>query len=383
MWEKVRLGEYVDILSGFAFKSNLFTDESTYTALIRIRDIKRGYTETFYKGEYKEEYLIHKGDFLIGMDGEFNIAQWTGKPSLLNQRVCKVSSSKPDKLDNKYLFYVLSTKLKKIEDKASFVTVKHLSVKDINSIEIPLPPLPVQQRIADKLDKADTLRRKDQELLKKYDELAQAIFVDMFGDPVKNEKGWERTTLNQFYDKGVKCGPFGSALKKEEFSDQGVPVWNMDNIQNYEFIDIPYLYVSEEKFDELNQYEVNNGDIIISRAGTVGKMCVVETKHGRSLLSTNLIKLSLRNTDLLPLFFVYLMKFFSKRLGRLKTGGEDGFTHMNTGVLDRLEIYAPSLDLQHLFENKIKLINALKAKINVEQSEVLFQALLHQVFKGD
>src|SRR5690606_11386011 len=103
MWEKVRLGEYVDILSGFAFKSNLFTDESTYTALIRIRDIKRGYTETFYKGEYKEEYLIHKGDFLIGMDGEFNIAQWTGKPSLLNQRVCKVSSSKPDKLDNKYL----------------------------------------------------------------------------------------------------------------------------------------------------------------------------------------------------------------------------------------------------------------------------------------
>src|SRR5690606_35152080 len=167
--------------------------------------IKRGYTETFYKGEYKEEYLIHKGDFLIGMDGEFNIAQWTGKPSLLNQRVCKVSSSKPDKLDNKYLFYVLSTKLKKIEDKASFVTVKHLSVKDINSIRIALPPLPVQQRIADILDKADTLRRKDKELLKKYDELAQAIFIDMFGDPVKNEKGWEVKKLEQLgkLDRGV------------------------------------------------------------------------------------------------------------------------------------------------------------------------------------
>src|SRR5690606_6975475 len=71
-------------------------------------------------------------------------------------------------------------------------------VKDINNIEIPLPPLPVQQRIADVLDKADALRRKDQALLKKYDELAQAIFIDMFGDPVKNEKGWEVKRFEHF-----------------------------------------------------------------------------------------------------------------------------------------------------------------------------------------
>ncbi|RQP15900.1 MAG: restriction endonuclease subunit S [Parapedobacter sp.] len=387
MWEKVRLGDYIQLLGGGTPSKDV---EAYWNGDIPWVSVK----------DFKEDHITSTQD-LITIEGVKNSAtriipadtlliatrMAVGKVAIntvdvaINQDIKAITCNK--ELFPKFLFYFFKANEQHLQSLASGATVKGIKINHITDLAIPLPPIPVQQRIADILDKADTLRRKDRELLKKYDELAQAIFIDMFGDPVKNEKGWERTTLNQFYDKGVKCGPFGSALKKEEFSDQGVPVWNMDNIQNYEFIDIPYLYVSEEKFDELNQYEVNNGDIIISRAGTVGKMCVVETKHGRSLLSTNLIKLSLRNTDLLPLFFVYLMKFFSKRLGRLKTGGEDGFTHMNTGVLDRLEIYAPSLDLQHLFENKIKLINALKAKINVEQSEVLFQALLHQVFKGD
>src|SRR5690606_28244855 len=75
------------------------------------------------------------------------------------------------------------------------------TVNKLKNLEIPLQSLPIQEKIAAILDKADALRRKDQELLKKYDELAQAIFIDMFGDPVKNEKGWEVKRLEDVCSK--------------------------------------------------------------------------------------------------------------------------------------------------------------------------------------
>src|SRR5690606_1494317 len=138
-----------------------------------------------------------------------------------------------DNINRKYLnFYFQSSKYRSvISQLSSGANINNIRNEHIDNLEIPLPPLPVQQRIADMLDKADALRRKDQELLKKYDELAQAIFIEMFGDPVKNEKGWSKDLLKNYYKKGVKCGPFGSALKKEEFQQEGIPVWNMDNIQ--------------------------------------------------------------------------------------------------------------------------------------------------------
>ena len=204
-WDKVRLGDVIKILSGFAFDSKRF-NENKGLPLIRIRDIKRSYTETFFDGEFDDKYIIKQGDVLIGMDGEFNIAEWKGINSLLNQRVCKIDSYDEIKIEKRYLLHFLPIQLKFIEDKASFVTVKHLSVKDINEIEIPLPPLPIQKRIAQILDAADALKRKDQQLLKKYDELAQAIFIDMFGDPVKNEKGWEVKKLGEVCHY-IKDGP--------------------------------------------------------------------------------------------------------------------------------------------------------------------------------
>src|SRR5690606_37928501 len=86
-------------------------------------------------------------------------------------------------------------------ENTSGIGVQNLNVSVVRKYEIPLPPLPVQEKIAAILDKADELRRKDQELQKKYDELAQAIFIDMFGDPVKNEKGWEVMRLGEVCSK--------------------------------------------------------------------------------------------------------------------------------------------------------------------------------------
>ena len=187
----IQLQDAVSILSGFAFKSELFSEEESGLPIVRIRDVVRGYSETFYAGPFDDKFAVRNGDLLIGMDGEFEIATWNGGVALLNQRVCKIDHVDETILDRRYLAYLLARELKKIEDVTPFVTVKHLSVKVLNAIDIPLPPLEEQHRIAAILDCADALRTKRRAALAKLDTLLQATFLDMFGEPVANPMGWE------------------------------------------------------------------------------------------------------------------------------------------------------------------------------------------------
>lgn len=90
MSHNTKLPDLCSVQYGYAFDSAGFTEDDSYPSLVRIRDVKRGYSETFFCGEYPDEYIIHSGDLLIGMDGEFNIARWKSQDALLNQRVCKV-----------------------------------------------------------------------------------------------------------------------------------------------------------------------------------------------------------------------------------------------------------------------------------------------------
>ena len=152
-WEIKKLGEVLKVQNGYAFNSKLFTLEKG-TPLIRIRDIKNGIgTETNFNGSYDKKYEVNEGDFLIGMDGEFGCYEWKGDTALLNQRVCRLQDF-GNKLHPRFLFYGINKYLKAIEDVTAFATVKHISSKQIEAIEIPLPPLPEQQRIVVILDEA-------------------------------------------------------------------------------------------------------------------------------------------------------------------------------------------------------------------------------------
>ena len=186
------LPEICTIQYGFPFDSAKFST-SEGMPLIRIRDVVRGYSETFTTEEYKEEYIVSKDDLLIGMDGEFNIAKWGETPALLNQRVCRLFPT--SEVDKNYLFYFMPSALKRIEEKTPFVTVKHLSAKELNKVKVPLPPLDEQRRIATVLDNVSDLIAKRREQLRKLDELVKARFVEMFGDINLNNKGWNAQPL--------------------------------------------------------------------------------------------------------------------------------------------------------------------------------------------
>jgi type I restriction enzyme S subunit len=137
-WKERKLSELLKVQNGYAFNSKAFTQE-TGMPLIRIRDIKVGITtETNFVGPYDKKYEVDTGDFLIGMDGEFGCYEWKGGKALLNQRVCRLQEFN-QAIYPRFLFYGINKYLKAIEETTSFVTVKHLSSRQIENIQIPLP----------------------------------------------------------------------------------------------------------------------------------------------------------------------------------------------------------------------------------------------------
>ena len=167
-----KLTDICDIQYGYAFDSKCFTEEPLYPPLVRIRDVKRGYSETYYSGDYSEEYLITSGDLLIGMDGEFNIARWKSDRALLNQRVCKLTAKKGT--NEEYLRFAMAKVLKEIEQKTAFVTVKHLSAKELNKLYLNVPELSKQNKIAGILSRLENIIDVRRQELEKLDELIKA-----------------------------------------------------------------------------------------------------------------------------------------------------------------------------------------------------------------
>ena len=154
-----RLGDLLDIQNGFAFPSDKFVSREEGVPLIRIRDLGKTHTEVGYRGKYRDEFMVNPGDLLIGMDGGFECHRWEGPPALLNQRVCRLRNFSTA-LDRRFLFHWIGKALKEIHSKTSFVTVKHISSKQIANLNIPLPPLDEQRRIVGLLDRAAEIRRR-------------------------------------------------------------------------------------------------------------------------------------------------------------------------------------------------------------------------------
>lgn len=378
------LGDLVDILSGFAFDAANFSDEGDI-ALIRIRDVIRGQSNTFYRGDCDDKYLIQKGDILIGMDGEFNRARWQSAPALLNQRVCKIKSSSP-KLSDEYLFHFLPAALKAIEDTTSFVTVKHLSAKQIKDISIPLPPVEEQRRIAAILDQAETLRTQRRTALALLDSLTQSLFLDMFGEG--DSHGWPVTSIGDIVDEengGIRTGPFGSQLLHSEFVDEGVGVLGIDNAVNNEFRWGERRYITHAKYEELKRYTVRPGDVLITIMGTCGRCAVVPDDIPLAINTKHLCCISVNRRSVVPDYLhAYFLRHPTARKYLEQTAKGAIMSGLNMGIIKAMPIALPPLPLQQTFATRIASIEALKTthRRALAALDALFASLQQRAFAG-
>jgi type I restriction enzyme S subunit len=189
--------------------------------------------------------------------------------------------------------------------------------------------------------------------------------------------------------KGMTTGPFGILLKKSEHQISGIPVLGIENIGNGVFLPKNKIFITEKKARELSSFEVSGGDIIISRSGTVGEICLVPDYFGYSLISTNLIRISLNKNIIIPKFFVFLFLgggSVREQVKELCKGSTRDF--LNQTILQTIIFPFPSLQEQtqivQEIESRLSICDQLEATLteNLNKAEALRQSILKRAFEG-
>jgi type I restriction enzyme S subunit len=386
-WEMVKLGDVATFVNGYAFKPSDWSGNGL--EIIRIQNLTKGSSETnYFKGLIPEKYKVVKDDILISWSATIDIFVWSGCDAWLNQHIFKVVFDKIE-INRNYFIYAIKNILEDMRKQVHGATMQHITKGKFDSILIPLPPLATQKRIAEILDAADALKRKDQQLLKKYDELAQAIFIDMFGDPVKNEKGWEVKTIEQMVKKSkhsIKRGPFGGALKKEIFVDDGYLVYEQFHALNNDF-NFGRYYITEEKYNELIAFDVKPNDIIISCSGVyLGKLAIIPENSKPGIINQALLKLTLDENVYKNDFFVKVFtqeNFKNTYFDSDRGAAIPNFPPMAT--FKQFKFICPPIEKQNEY---LLIVKNLQNQIGLfsngnTKTDNLFQTLIQKAFNGE
>ena len=284
-WVETPISGVAQVLSGFAFKSDFF-NKSEGMPLIRIRDLpKRNSTEALYSGIYEDRYVVKKGDFLIGMDGEFHCYEWNGPDALLNQRVCRIQDFKSGKVIPRYIYFAVNQYLEKIEQDTGYTTVKHISTKQVLGITIPLPPLPEQKRIVDLISSVDSYVEALQQQLESAKRSRNAVLHELL---TAGGDDWVETTLGNVCD--FVNGDRGKNYPSAKFrQSHGIPFINAGHLDkgivNFDSMD----FISEEVFEKLGSGKVQPGDTLFCLRGSVGKFANVEDLQKGAIASSLVI----------------------------------------------------------------------------------------------
>lgn len=215
-WEYKKLGEVATYINGYAFKPDQWKESGT--PIVRIQNLNNENAPyNYYDGEVPDKVKIQNGDLLISWSASLGAYVWHGGNAFLNQHIFKVAFDKTD-IDKFFLKYAVTSKLAAMAEQVHGATMKHIVKKDFDNTQIPYPPLSTQLAIVSELDKINELIRLKKEQLKDFDNLAQSLFYEMFGDPVENEMGWEVKTFGE-----IGSVERGAGISKKDFVKEGLP----------------------------------------------------------------------------------------------------------------------------------------------------------------
>jgi type I restriction enzyme S subunit len=285
-----------------------------------------------------------------------------------------------DRLDAKYLYYWLRANRRYLEGLGNGATFKEVSKAVVSQIEIPLPPVSEQRRIAAILDKADVLRAKRRAVLKKLEELAQSIFLDMFGDPATNPKGWQLSTIGNVSEK-VTDGEHLTPKRR----GNGIKLLSARNVRD------GAIDMSQTDFIDADEYariskrcDPRRGDILISCSGTIGRVAPVETDEPFALVRSAAMvrpKLSCVNTRFLDAY----LRTPVMKARMLREANASSQANLFQGPIRGLPVFVPPLPFQERFDKRIATVVAVNAKsAEAERAlDALFASLQYRAFCGE
>ncbi|NSL68914.1 restriction endonuclease subunit S [Bacillus toyonensis] len=397
-WEKLKIKEFTKVLSGGTPKSSMKEYyEGGTIAWVTPSDLT-GYNKQFIrKGkrnitnlglEKSAAKLLPAGTVLFSSRAPIGHVVIAENELTTNQGFKNIL---PSPMHNpKYLYWYLKSVKDEIEFRASGTTFKEISASEMNEIEVPLPSLEEQTKIAAVLDKAQALIEKRKESIAKLDELLKSRFGEMFGDPINNPKGWEVKKLKTISKKILSGNtPKGGS---EVYVDEGIMFFRSQNVWKNKLVLDDIAYIDKETHDKMGKSSLRNRDILMTKTGRIntensslGRAAMFLGEDDSANINGHVYLIRLQK-EIVHEFVLFILTTdeYREYIRSVCVGGIDK-RQINKEHLEEFPIILPPIKLQNQFSDFVKQVNKLKFEMEAHLKEIEnnFNALLQQAFKGE
>ena len=378
-WRVEKLDNLCQFINGYAFKSSKF--DNVGTPIVRIGNLSNNKITlndiVCYKEDVKlEAYTVLKNDILIAMSGAT-----TGKMAYsdiddklyLNQRIGAIRVNQAV-VYSKYLFNFLLGKKSYLLSIAGGSAQPNLSSSDIKKLQIPIPPLPQQEKIVKVLDVSSGLIEKQKELIENYDLFLKSKFIEMFGDPIQNPMGWEVVKFSKL----AKINT--TSIKASEISNEIYIALDSIEKNTGKLVE---AYNSEEVEIKSNKYIFTSNMLLYGKLRPYLNKVLLPEFNG--ICSTDILPIKPINTISTKQYIAYYLR--NKKIVELLSNSVSGanLPRVSPKILKNLDIQKAPLELQNKFASIVEKINTIKTKETqkLEHLETLHSSLMDKAFKGE
>ena len=357
----MKLNEICEVYSGYAIKK--FNNIKNGLPVIKIGNILLDGTLNlgecqFSTEDINEKYHSKKGDIYIALSGattgKLGIME-DEKKFIINQRV-GVIRLKQKSISQSYIKYYLLKQTERIIDEATGCAQPNISPKQIGEYDIPVFSEKEMLQISNVLNNIECVIKHYKVMLEKYDDLIKARFVEMFGDPVYNPKGWEIVTIREVTD-DVRYGTSAPSTEEGKF-----PYLRMNNITNDGHLDLTDLKYIDISNDEIDKYAVKKGDVLFNRTNSIeliGKTTAFNLDE-TMIIAGYIIRLRMNKKMLPEVLSQYMNLEVVKKKLRSMAKGAVNQANINAQELQSIRIYLPPIELQQQFVDFVKQVDKSK-----------------------
>ena len=397
-WASVQLGDVSEFVRGINFKPEdvIPVGSPGSVACMRTKNVQAeldlsdvwGVGESFVK---RTDQLLRHGDILVSSANSWNLV---GKCCWVPELPWRatfggfVSVLRPDraKVDPRFVFRWFASDRMQVTVRSfgqQTTNISNLNIGRCLNLSFPLPPLPEQRRIAGVLDRADELRAKRRAALAQLDTLTQAIFLEMFGDPATNPKGWPVAALA---DLCTIAGEYGAGVASKDY-DPNLPRYvRITDITDDGGL-TPQPVSPSGPTRDWECYELRPGDVLFARSGaTVGKTYLHRESNGACVFAGYLIKFRPNAARLLPEFLFHYTQSAAYRSWVLVRQRVVAQPNINAQQYGReMLIPVPTLEFQREFTRRVAAVEKLRTaqRASLAEMDALFASLQHRAFRGE
>lgn len=328
---------------------------------------------------HADDYICEADTVVVGRKGSINNPIFVEKP-FWNVDTAFGLTAKRDVLLPRYLYYFCRNF--NFEQLNKAVTIPSLTKSDLLKIEITLPSLDIQQEITNKLLKVEQIIQARKQQLQKLDELVKARFVELFGDPKLNDKGWNVGIVSDYYEvKGGKRIPKGMGYADGVTTH---PYLRATDMKNETILDDDIHYIDEEVYALIKRYTVKSGDVYLTNVGVnLGMAGVIPEKYDGANLTENAVKLVPKTEKVID--GVFLAHYINS------PGIQDYINErkMSVGVpklaifrIETMPLLLPPMDIQMQFIAFCKQTDKSKVAVQkaLDEAQLLFDSLMQKYF---